>query len=95
MVSCYILDEVFNVIKDRKINPKESSYTSKLMREGEEKILRKINEECLELILASKDNSKSKIVHEATDLIFHIMVLLCYKDIELEDIYKEFKNRRR
>ncbi len=94
-MNCNILDEVFNVIKDRKKNPKENSYVSKIFKEGEEKILRKINEECFELIIASKNNNRREIIHEATDLIFHVMLLLCLKDIELKDIYEEFKRRRR
>ncbi len=90
-----IVEEVFNVIEDRKVNPKENSYVSSLFSKGENKILEKIGEEATELILASKDNKKSEIIHEATDLIFHVLVLLSYKNIKLDEIYEEFKRRRR
>ncbi len=95
MIDCNILVEVFNVIKDRKVNPKRDSYVSKIFKEGEEKILRKINEECLELILAAKDGSRKEIIHEATDLIFHVLLLLCYKDIDIYEIFEEFYKRRK
>ncbi len=90
-----IVEEVFNVIEDRKVNPKENSYVSSLFSKGENKILEKIGEEATELILASKDNKKGEIIHEATDLIFHVLVLLSYKNIRLEDIYEEFRKRRK
>ncbi len=90
-----ILDEVFEVIKDRKKNPKEKSYVCSLFNKGEDKILQKVGEEAVELILASKGDKREDIVYEAADLIFHVMVLLGYKDIELEEIYEELKRRRR
>jgi phosphoribosyl-ATP pyrophosphohydrolase len=90
-----IIEEVFEVIKNRKANPKEDSYVSRLNAKGEEEILRKIGEEAVELILASKKNSKDEIIYEAADLLFHLMVLLGYKDIELEELYQEFRRRRK
>jgi phosphoribosyl-ATP pyrophosphohydrolase len=90
-----IIEEVFEVIKDRKVNPREDSYVSRLNAKGEEEILRKIGEETVELILASKKNSKDEIIYEAADLLFHLMVLLGYKDIELEELYQELRRRRK
>ena len=90
-----ILDEVFEVIKDRKKNPKENSYVCSLFSKGENKILEKIGEEAVELILASKENKKEEIIYETADLIFHVLVLLGYKSIELEEVYEELRRRRR
>lgn len=90
-----VVEEVFEVIKDRKKNPKPGSYVSSMFEKGEDKIIEKIGEEAAELIVASKNNKKAEIIHEATDLIFHVMVLLGYKGIELKEIYGEFKRRKK
>jgi len=92
-----ILDELYEVLMDRKINPKENSYTSKLLyhEKGINAILEKIGEECTELILAVKDGNKDEIVYEFSDLIYHLLVLLVKLDIRLDDIWKELEGRRR
>jgi len=65
-----ILDELYEVLMDRKLNPKENSYTSKLLyhEKGINAILEKIGEECTELILAVKDGKRDDIIYEAADL---------------------------
>ncbi len=92
-----ILDELYDVLMDRKLNPKESSYTSKLLyhEKGINAILEKIGEECTELILAVKDGNKDEIIYEAADLIYHMMVLFVKLDIRLEEIWRELERRRR
>lgn len=90
-----IIEEVFAVVKSRINFPKEKSYVSNLTRGGLDAILKKIGEESTELILASKTSKSDSVVSEATDLIFHILVLLAYKGIELSDIADEFAKRRR
>ncbi len=92
-----ILDELYNVLMDRKINPKEGSYTSKLLYhpKGINKILEKLGEECTELILAVKDGKREEIVYETADLIYHLLVLLVKLDIKLEEIWNELERRRR
>lgn len=89
-----ILDEVFSVIEDRRENPLEGSYVASLFERGEDKILEKVGEEATELIIAAKNSEKGEIVHEAADLIFHIMVLLGEKGITMDEIYKELESRR-
>lgn len=89
-----ILSEVYDVIKDRTVNPKEGSYTNYLFEKGIDKILKKVGEESAETIIAAKNNSKKEIVLEVSDLIYHLMVMLVEKKIELEDIYKELEGRR-
>ncbi len=90
-----ILDEIYKVLVDRKINPRENSYTSKLLyhEKGINAILEKIGEECTELILAVKDGKKDEIVYEFSDLFYHMLVLLVKLDIGLEDIWGELERR--
>lgn len=88
-----ILDEVFEIIKDRKTNPRKNSYVGGIIN-NQEKILEKIDEESRELIESSKD-TKKEIVHEASDLIFHTMLLLANKGIEWDEIKKEFEKRHK
>ncbi|WP_456327253.1 phosphoribosyl-ATP diphosphatase [Archaeoglobus sp.] len=92
-----ILDELYDVLMDRKINPKEDSYTSKLIyhRKGINKILEKLGEECTELILAVKDGKREDIIYETADLIYHLLVLLVKLDIKLDEIWSELERRRR
>ncbi len=89
-----ILDEVFQVIKNRIEKPKENSYVSNLVKQGASAVIRKVGEEALELILAAKDHIREEIISEASDLIFHILVLLAKEGIELEEIYATLKERR-
>lgn len=91
LVGPSILDDVYRVILERKREMPEGSYVAHLLGEGLEKILEKIDEEARELIEASRSNGD--VVHELTDLIFHSLVLLGYKDIQLMDVYREFKRR--
>jgi phosphoribosyl-ATP pyrophosphohydrolase len=90
-----IIREVYQVLEDRRDHPTDS-YTSRLMKDddkkAEDKILEKIGEEAAEVIIASKNNEN--LVHEATDLIFHTLILLTYKGVELEEIFDEFERRR-
>jgi len=91
-----IIREIYGVLKDRRDNPVDS-YTSKLMQDdaklAEDKILEKIGEEASEFIIASKNDDN--IVHEAADLIFHTLVLLVYKGVEIDELFDEFKRRRK
>ncbi len=90
-----ILEEVFDVIKDRRDNPREDSYVSSLLDRGEEKVLSKVREESLELLEAAEEKDSDEIVHESADLIFHVMVLLAAKDVEFEEVMEELRGRRR
>ncbi len=87
--------EVYETLKQRRDFPQDS-YTSNIMRDSEkraeDKILEKIGEESAELIIASKNNEN--LISEATDLIFHTLLLLVYKDVELDELFKEFQQRR-
>ena len=89
-----IMDELFEVIKDRQANPKEGSYTNYLFDKGVDKICKKIGEEASEVIIASKNRNSEEVTYEVADLFYHVCVLLVEQDITLDDIYKELKNRR-
>lgn len=89
-----ILQEVYNVIQDRLVHPKEGSYTNYLFTKGLDKILKKVGEETAEVIIAAKNKSKEEIRYEVSDLMYHLMVLLVERGLTLEDIYGELKGRR-
>jgi phosphoribosyl-ATP pyrophosphohydrolase len=93
-LSWSILDEIYRVLEDRRDNPKAESYTSKLIAEGIETILSKVSEEAEELMEAAMDGGHG-VIHEAADLIFHILVLLVYKRIPSDAVPLEFMRRRR
>jgi phosphoribosyl-ATP pyrophosphohydrolase len=92
-----ILNEIYEVILDRKNNPSEGSYVSSLLnhRKGIDKILEKVGEESIETILAVKGGKKEEIVYETSDLLFHLMVMFVSAGISLEDIAEELKKRRK
>ena len=89
-----VLREVFEVIEDRRDNPKPDSYVSGLISKGLEKILKKIGEETTELTVAATGSGKDSLVHEAADLIFHVMILLAYKRVPLAAVLNELRRRR-
>lgn len=87
------LDDVYEVIQDRKQNPKEGSYVSGLFEKGPNKFLKKIGEEAGEVIIAAKDEDIKELIYETADLWFHSMVALAYYGITPSDIYKELGKR--
>lgn len=90
-----IIRDIYNVLENRRDHPGES-YTSQLMQDSqkkaEDKILEKIGEEAAEVIIASKNNEN--LVQESADLIFHTLLLLVYKGVELNQLLDEFERRR-
>lgn len=82
-----------NLIKDRKEKLPENSYTTKLFKEGENRIIQKVGEEAIETVIAAKNNNKEEIINESADLIFHLMVMLNEKDIALIDVISELEKR--
>jgi len=93
LVDARIIERIFEVIVDRIKNPTEKSYVSKLHRKGEDAVLQKIGEETTELVLATKANRPEEIVHEATDILFFILVLFAQKNLKLQEIFKQLENR--
>src|SRR5512140_1615945 len=82
-----ILDILYEVIRERKANPVEGSYTVSLLRRGLDTILKKTGEEAVELVIAGKGGKRDEIVYEAADLLYHLLVLLGFYDIEPDEVY--------
>jgi len=91
-----VLREVFEVIEDRKATLPEDSYTASLFthEKGENAVLEKLGEETTELLLAAKDDDREEIAHEAGDIVYHLLVLLAMKDMDLSDLRAELADRR-
>jgi len=90
-----ILDEVFAVIEDRRNSPRQASYVSGLLAKGEAEVIRKFGEEAGELSVAAKGDDKANIIHEAADVVFHLMVILAAKGVRLDEVMEELRQRRR
>ncbi len=88
-----VIEELFEIIKQRKETKGEGSYTAYLFEQGEDKILKKMGEECSEAIIASKNQDNEELVNELCDLLYHSLVLVAYKEIPLRDIEAEMKKR--
>ena len=85
--------KLYELIKGRKINMTESSYTTYLFNSGIDKILKKIGEESSEVIIGAKNDSKEEIIYELADLFYHSLVLMVEKNITLNDIKDELSKR--
>jgi phosphoribosyl-AMP cyclohydrolase / phosphoribosyl-ATP pyrophosphohydrolase len=92
--SLNFLNELFNLIKDRKKELPENSYTTKLFKEGENRIIQKVGEEAVETVIAAKNKDKNEIINETSDLIYHLFVMLADQEIELSEIVDNLKKRR-
>ncbi len=80
------IDYLKSIIKDRKNNPSEKSYTSSLFAKGINKIAQKVGEEAVEIVIEAKDENKDLFLGEAADLLFHYLILLEAKDIDLNEV---------
>lgn len=89
-----LLYELYDLIADRKIHPKEGSYTNYLFEKGIDKILKKIGEESAEVIIASKNPGTAELQYEAADLIYHLLVLMNEKGLTLTELFSELEGRR-
>ena len=89
----FSLDILMDMLIGRKTEKKEGSYTTYLFEKGIDKILKKVGEECTEVIIAGKANDKRETIYEIADLIYHIMVLMIEMGISLDDIRTELASR--
>ena len=90
-----ILEDLFKVIEDRQDNPTENSYTAKLISMGEDEIIKKIGEEAMEVIIASKSQGNQRLIEEISDLYYHTLVLLAYKNLSPTHIQEELEKRHK
>lgn len=88
-----VFNEVYNTIVDRRQHPKEGSYTNYLFDKGIDKILKKVGEECTEIVIAAKNPDPEEIKYEISDFLYHCMVLMVERGVTWEDITKELDNR--
>ena len=88
-----VFENVYQIIKDRKEHPKEGSYTNYLFDKGIDKILKKVGEECTELVIAAKNPDPEEIKYEMSDFLYHAMVLMVERGVTWEDITEELANR--
>jgi phosphoribosyl-ATP pyrophosphohydrolase/phosphoribosyl-AMP cyclohydrolase len=89
----FSLESLMEMLEGRKSNPKDGSYTSYLFQKGIDKILKKVGEECTEVIIAGKADDKAETIYEISDLVYHVMVLMIEMGISLDDIHKELASR--
>ena len=91
-----ILDELFDVIEDRKETLPDESYTASLFthEKGQNAALEKLGEETTEFLLAAKDEDEAEMAHEAADIVYHLLVVLSMHDMALDDLREELADRR-
>lgn len=89
----FSLESLMTMLEGRKNEKKEGSYTTYLFEKGLDKILKKVGEECTEVIIAAKADDKKETIYEIADLAYHVMVLMLEMGISLEDIHNELKGR--
>lgn len=87
------IEKLYNIILDRKTNPQEGSYTNYLFEQGIDKILKKVGEECSEVIIAAKNSEKEQVIMEVSDLLYHLSVLWAEMGISPKEIDEEMEKR--
>ena len=88
-----VFQQVYDVICDRKVHPKEGSYTNYLFDKGIDKILKKVGKECTEIVIAAKNPDPEEIKYEISDFLYHVMVLMAEKGVTWEEITRELARR--
>lgn len=94
-ITSAILNELYDVIQQKRIHGGEKSYTKYLFTSGQDKILKKVGEEAAETIIASKNNNNGEVVYEMSDLWYHCLVLLAYHNISPSELLAELGSRRK
>ena len=87
------LNQLFQLIKTRKVEMPQNSYTTRLFMEGPNRIIQKVGEEAIETVIAAKNRDKKEIVNEVSDLIYHLFVMLAEQDVELNDVVSKLVER--
>jgi len=88
-----MLNKIYEVIENRAKNPKDESYTNYLLNKGNDKICKKIGEEAAETIIAVKNNDKTEITCEISDLFYHLLVVMYNNSVTLNDVEMELAKR--
>jgi len=87
--------ELWEILQERKANPRPGSYTAELLAKGEDEIVKKIGEEAVEVILAVKGQGDVRVVEETADLIYHLLVMLLSRGLSWEDVQAELARRHK
>lgn len=87
------LDKLNEIIKLRKKELPQGSYTTQLFKAGSDRIIQKVGEEAIEVVIEAKNKNRKRIIYESADLLYHLMVMLSDNDIELKDVVAELKAR--
>ena len=87
------LEDLYKTIKERQVKPSEGSYVASMFIQGEDRIIQKVGEEAVEVVIAAKNKDKGRIVSEVSDLWFHLLILLVAKGISIDDILDELQKR--
>ena len=88
-----VLNDLYDVIQDRRLNPVEGSYTNYLFEKGQDKILKKVGEEATEIVIAAKNPDSDELKYEICDFLYHMMVLMAERDVTWKDITDELAQR--
>ena len=89
----FCLDDLMKLIEGRKTDPKEGSYTTYLFQKGIDKILKKVGEECTEVIIAGKGGDRAEAIFEIADLTYHVMVMMTEMGISIDEVRAELASR--
>ena len=89
----FCLDDLMKLIEGRKTNPKEGSYTTYLFEKGIDKILKKVGEECTEVIIAGKGGDRAEAIYEIADLTYHVLVMMTEMGISIDEVRAELASR--
>ena len=91
----HFLSYLSNLIKERKIQMPEGSYTTELFKRGSDRIIQKVGEEAVETVISAKNKDKEEIINETSDLLFHLMVMLADQGIELSEVITNLEQRHK
>ncbi len=89
-----VIKGLYEVAKERKLNPQEGSYTCYLFDKGIDKILKKCGEECTEMVIAAKNKDNEELSNEICDLIYHMIVMMVERGVTVEEVEKILEERR-
>ena len=92
-ITPFSYEGLYEMIEGRKTSPKEGSYTTYLFEKGLDKFLKKVGEECTEVIIAAAKKDKAETVYETADLCYHMMVMMAEAGISVEDVTRELAKR--
>ena len=90
-----VLEDLFALLEQRKTEMPEGSYTTKLLSDPQEKLLKKIGEEASEVIIAARDQDRAQLRYEIGDLVYHVLVVMVREGLTLDDLARELAGRRR